>query len=60
MSKTEDSTRRPARGPRIGLAQIAPALGDLAANLERHRAAVEKPTAATCWCSPSSAWPATA
>jgi NAD+ synthase (glutamine-hydrolysing) len=45
MSKTEDSTRRPARGPRLGLAQVAPVLGALAANLERHRSAVEKAVA---------------
>ncbi|HXC52556.1 MAG TPA: nitrilase-related carbon-nitrogen hydrolase [Candidatus Limnocylindrales bacterium] len=48
MSETNDSTRRPAKGPRIGLAQIAPALGDTEANLERHRAAVEKAVAAGC------------
>ena len=42
MSTSDDSTRRPAKGPRIGLAQIAPTLGDTAANIERHRAMVEK------------------
>ncbi len=48
MSKPEDSMRRPARGPRIGLAQIAPALGDAAANMERHRSAVAKAVADGC------------
>jgi len=48
MSKTDDSLRRPAKGPRIGLAQIAPSLGDAAANLERHRAAVDKAIADNC------------
>lgn len=38
----ESSKRRPAKGPRVGLAQLSPSLGDLAANLELHRAAVAK------------------
>ncbi len=42
MSNHESSMRRPAKGPRVGLAQLSPSLGDLAANLERHRAAVAK------------------
>lgn len=45
MSKKEDSVRRPAKGPRIVLAQIAPTLGDVAANLERHRSAVKRAAA---------------
>ncbi len=45
MSKKDDSVRRPAKGPRIGLAQIAPALGDAEANLALHRAAIEKAAA---------------
>lgn len=48
MSKKDDSMRRPAKGPRIALAQIAPALGDAAANMERHRAAVDKAVADGC------------
>jgi predicted amidohydrolase len=45
MSKKDESVRRPAKGPRIGLAQIAPALGDAEANLALHRAAIEKAAA---------------
>jgi predicted amidohydrolase len=48
MSNADDSLRRPAKGPRIGLAQVSPALGDGAANLERHRAAVAKAVADGC------------
>ena len=48
MSKTDDSTRRPAKGPRIALAQVSPALGDVAANLEEHREAVAKAVADGC------------
>jgi predicted amidohydrolase len=45
MTKKDDSVRRPAKGPRIGLAQISPALGDAEANLALHRAAIEKAAA---------------
>ncbi|RMF23713.1 MAG: carbon-nitrogen hydrolase [Deltaproteobacteria bacterium] len=34
--------RRPARGPRVGVAQLAPALGDVEANLRMHREAVAR------------------
>ncbi len=34
--------RRPARGPRVGVAQLAPVLGDVQANLELHRKAVAR------------------
>ena len=43
MSETTEKTRRrPAKGPRFGVAQVAPALGDIERNLELHAAAVEK------------------
>ena len=45
MPTTNDSTRRPAKGPRVALAQIAPSLGDTGANLERHREAIAKAVA---------------
>jgi predicted amidohydrolase len=45
MSKKDESVRRPAKGPRIGLAQISPALGDAEANLALHRSAIEKAAA---------------
>ena len=48
MSNKDESVRRPAKGPRVGLAQISPTLGDVAANMERHRAAVEKAAADGC------------
>src|SRR5688500_18838750 len=48
MSKKDESVRRPAKGQRVGLAQLSPTLGDLAANMERHRAAVEKAVADGC------------
>ena len=48
MSKEEDSVRRPAKGPRVGLAQMSPALGDLASNMERHRQAVAKAVSDGC------------
>lgn len=35
-------TRRPAQGPRVGVAQIEPALGDIETNLERHAEAAAK------------------
>jgi len=39
---SEDSIRRPARGPRVAVAQISPTLGDVAANLELHRQAAQR------------------
>ena len=39
--KSSKPHRRPARGPRFGVAQLAPALGDLERNLELHAEAVE-------------------
>jgi predicted amidohydrolase len=38
----EESSRRPAEGVRVAVAQIAPKLGDVAANLEAHRTAVAR------------------
>src|SRR6186997_1094073 len=34
--------RRPAEGVRVAVAQIAPKLGDVAENLEKHRQAIER------------------
>ena len=39
---SDEIKRRPAKGPRVGVAQIAPALGDVEANLLHHRRAVER------------------
>ena len=33
---------RPAQGPRVAVAQISPTLGDLDANIAKHREAVER------------------
>ena len=38
----QENKRRPAEGPRIAVAQIAPLLGDVEANLDRHRAAIDQ------------------
>ncbi|MFN2425970.1 MAG: nitrilase-related carbon-nitrogen hydrolase [Candidatus Binatia bacterium] len=48
MSNKDESVRRPAKGPRIGLAQLSPTLGDVAANMERHRGAIAKAAADGC------------
>jgi|GEM_PF-50733 len=42
MTEPNDVVTKPTRGPRVALAQIAPALGDIEANLQRHRQAVAR------------------
>ncbi len=39
---TKAPMRRPAKGPRVAIAQIEPILGDVGANLEKHRDAVAR------------------
>jgi len=40
MSETEESSVRKGQGPKVAIAQIAPVLGDLTANMEKHREAI--------------------
>ncbi len=42
MSEAEDSSVRKGQGPKVAIAQIVPKLGDIDANMERHREAIAK------------------
>ena len=42
MSEIEESSVRKGQGPKVAIAQIDPALGDLTANMEKHREAIAR------------------